>query len=159
MVTLEPRIRHIFRRPTQIGKLGLSTRPAPEDLPQTNRRPPWFGPKRTLLYYWARLTKGDIKVEDLPWATFGPDMVTYVAKKYGLAEHAQKPWVFYPVRWQDARMLFGPADVIESMIRPETRAVHMYNSRLVGLADKPPPKGSYLDLVCRRYGIQNTITV
>lgn len=129
------------------------------ELPQTNRRPPWYGPKRTLLYYWARLTKGDIKVEDLPWATFAPEMMTYVAKKYGIAEQAQKPWVFYPVKWQDARSLFGPADVIEKMIKPETRTVHMYNSQLSGLVNKPPPRGSYLDAVCRRYRIETSCNV
>ena len=80
------------------------------DLPQTNRRPPWYGPKRTLLYYWSRLTKGDIKVEDLPWGTFSSGMVTYLAKKHRVDVQAQSPAVFYPVRWKDARALFGPAE-------------------------------------------------
>jgi len=123
------------------------------DLPQTNRRPPWFGPKRTLRYYWQRLTKGDIRVQDLPWGTFSAGMVTYLAKKYGVADQAQKPSVFYPVRWKDAAALFGPAEFIEAMITPESRAVHMWYSRLVGLIDKPPPRGSYTDVICRRFGI------
>jgi hypothetical protein len=122
-------------------------------LPQTNRRPPWFGPKRTLLYYWARLSKGDIRVEDLPWGTFSSGMVTYVAKKYRIAEQAQKPEVFYPVRWKDAPALFGPASVIEEMITPETAAVHMWYSRLIRFIDRPPPPGSYVDVLCRKYGI------
>jgi hypothetical protein len=33
-------------------------------IPATNRRPPRFGPKRTLHYYWSRLRKGDIRVQD-----------------------------------------------------------------------------------------------
>ena len=123
------------------------------DIPQTNRRPPWYGPKSTLRYYWTRLTKGDVRVEDLPWGTFSSGMVTYIAKKYRVSDQAQKPEVFYPVRWKDARSLFGPAEIIEQMITPETRAVHMWYSRLVGLIDQAPPRGSYLDIVCRRYGI------
>jgi len=123
------------------------------ELPQTNRRPRWFGPVRTVHYYWARLTKGDVKVEDLPWAVFGPDMLTYVAKKYGMAKQAQKRPVFYPVRWQDARLLFAPADLIESMIKPETRAVHMHNAQLGSLKKTFPPEGSYIDLACRRHEI------
>jgi hypothetical protein len=123
-------------------------------LPRTNWRPPWFGPKRSLLYYWARLTKGDVRVEDLPWGTFSSGLVTYVAKKHGVAAQAQNPSVFYPVRWKDARLLFGPAAAIEESITPDTRAVHMWRSRLIGLAEKPPPRGSYLDVVCRRYGIE-----
>ena len=123
------------------------------DLPQTNRRPPWFGPRRSLYYYWNRLTKGDIEVQDLPWGTFSSGMVTYVAKKYGVANQAQKPWVFYPVRWKDGPALMGPAEKIEEMLRPETRAVHMWYSHLVRFVDKPPPRGSYLDIACRRYGV------
>jgi hypothetical protein len=124
------------------------------ELPRTNWRPPWFGPKRSLNYYWLRLTKGDVKVEDLPWGTFSSGLVTYVAKKNGVAHLAQRPSVFYPVRWKDARALFGPAETIERMIAPDTCAVHMWQSRLVDLADKPPPRGSYLDVACRRYGIE-----
>ena len=122
-------------------------------LPRTNRRPPWFGPKRTLLYYWTRVTKGDIRVEDLPWGTFSSGMVTYVANKYRVAEQAQKPEVFYPVRWKDAQALFGSANVIEKMITPETVAVHMWYSRLVNFIDKPPPPGSYIDVLCRKHSI------
>jgi len=123
------------------------------EIPRTNRRPPWFGPRRTLYYYWDRLTKGDIRVQDLPWGTFSSGMVTYVAKKHGVARQAQKPWIFYPVRWKDAAALMGPAEGIDEMIKPETRAVHMWYSRLVSFADKPPPPGSYVERACRRYGI------
>jgi hypothetical protein len=122
-------------------------------LPKTNWRPAWFGPKRTLLYYWSRLMNGDVRVEDLPWGTFGPGLVTYAAKKHGLAGRAQKSVVFYPVKYTDAHALFGAADVIERMITPETRAVHLWNARLTGLKSKPPPRGSYLEAVCAQYDI------
>ena len=124
------------------------------NIPQTNRRPPWYGPKRTALYYWARLTKGDVRVQDLPWGTFSSGMVTFLAKKHGVAEQAQSPAVFYPVRWKDARALFGPAEIIEKMITPKTHAVHMWYSRLIGLVDKPPPRDSFIDTLCKKYGIE-----
>lgn len=123
------------------------------NLPQTNRRPPWFGPRRSLHYYWKRLTKGDIRVQDLPWGTFSSGMVTYVAKKHGVEHLAQKPSVFYPVRWQDGPALMGPSEIIEGMLGPETRAVHMWYSHLARFVDKPPPPGSYLNAACRRYDI------
>jgi hypothetical protein len=126
------------------------------NIPQTNRRPPWYGPKSTLRYYWNRLTKGDIRVQDLPWGTFSAGMVTYLAKKHGVAEQAQGPAVFYPVRWKDARALFGPTELVDQMITPETRAVHMWYSRLVGLVDKPPPRDSFIDVLCRKYGIETS---
>jgi hypothetical protein len=81
-------------------------------------------------------------------------MVTYLAKKYGIADQAKKPSVFYPVKSSDARLLYGPAEVIEGMISADTCAVHMWNSALIGLSDKPPSPGSYIDVACRQYGIE-----
>ena len=123
------------------------------ELPQTNRRPPWFGPRRTLKYYWSRLTKGDIRVQDLPWGTFSSGLVTYAAKKHGVAAMAQRPSVFYPVRWKDGPALMGPAEIIEEMVRPDTCAVHMWYSHLARFVDKQPPRGSYIDVLCRRYDV------
>jgi hypothetical protein len=123
------------------------------EIPLSSRRPPWFGPKRSLAYFWKRVTTGPVKVEDLQWGTFGPLMVSYLAKKHKVVDQAQKPSVFYPVSWKVARSLYGPAHVIEELIAPETHAVHLYNSRLVGLSDRPPPPGSYIDVICRQHGI------
>ena len=127
------------------------------DIPRDNVRPPWFGPKRTLAYYWRRLTQGPITVSDMPWGTYSAGLVTYLAKKHGLTAHAEPPSTFFPVRWKDARMLYGPAREIEDMITSETLAVHMWNSRLVGLFDKPPPEGSYIAKMCDRYGIEPAV--
>lgn len=123
------------------------------NLPRNNVRPPWFGPKRSLQYFIARMRKGVVRVQDLPWGTYGPEMLTYLAKKHKIAERAQKPGVFYPVGWPDARRLYGPAEQIQAMIGPDTCAVHMYNGALFGLRDKKPPQGSYIELACRKYGI------
>ncbi|WP_257170831.1 hypothetical protein, partial [Bradyrhizobium sp. SRS-191] len=124
------------------------------ELPSDNVRPPWFGPRRSLQYYFARMTSSKgVRVQDLPWGTYGPEMLTYLAKKHKIAELAKEPSVFYPVGWRDARGLYGPAERIEAMIGPETCAVHMYNGALRELRDLKPPKGSYIDLACRKYGI------
>jgi hypothetical protein len=116
-------------------------------------RPPWYGPKRTVQYYWSRLRDGKISVEDMPWGTFGPEMVTYLAQKHGVASRAQRPDVFYPLHWRDARKLYGPAELVERLIQPETRAIHMWNGALYGLRDLPPPKGSFIANQCVRHDI------
>lgn len=125
-------------------------------IPQPNRCPPWFGPRRTLNFYWRRFREGRIELEDYPWGTFSSGLVTHVVKTNKLQRQAQPPEVFYPVRWKDARALYEPAALVEGMIRPETCAVHMWNSRLQGLKENPPAPGSYIDVACRRFGVDPT---
>lgn len=128
------------------------------NLPSDNICPPWFGPKRSLQYYIARMTrKKGVRVQDLPWGTYGPEMLTYLAKKHKIADLAKKPSVFYPVGWPDARRLYGPAERIEAMIGPDTHAVHLYNGTLAELRDQSPPKGSYIEVACRKYGINTAL--
>ncbi len=125
-------------------------------IPQPNRCPPWWGPRRTLEFYWRRFREGRIELEDYPWGTFSAGLVTHVVKRNKLQRHAQKPDIFYPVRWKDARSLYEPEAVVQAMITPETRAVHMWHSRLQGLRDNPPVAGSYIDVACRRFSIDPT---
>lgn len=125
-------------------------------IPQPNRRPPWYGPRNTVKFWWRRLREGRIELEDYPWGTFSAGLVTHVVKRNRLQRHAQPPDVFYPVRWKDARTVYEPAEVVEAMVTDRTRAVHLWHSRLQGLRDNPPPPGSYIDVMCRRFGIDTT---
>lgn len=126
-------------------------------IPRPNRRPPWWGPRNSLKFYWQRFRQGGMDLEDYPWGTFSAGLVTHVVKRNKLQAHAQKPEIFYPVRWKDARSVYEPAEVVEAMLTPETRAVHLWHSRLHGLRDNPPAPGSYIDLACKRFGIDPTI--
>lgn len=81
-------------------------------------------------------------------------MVTYLVKKHGLTEYAESPDVFYPVRWKDAESVFTqPAEVVETMLSPNTKAVHMWYSRLVPFLSEPPPAGSYIASACAKFGV------
>lgn len=122
-------------------------------IPEPNRRPPWFGPKRTMEFYWRRITKGHIGLEDMPWGTYSSGLVTHCVKKNRLESSVLPPSVFYPLRWKDARSLYGPAENVEALLSDDTRAVHMWHSRLDGLKDAPPASNSYIDKMCRRYGV------
>lgn len=124
------------------------------EIPATNRCPPWFGPKRTLFYYWNRIRRGDVKVQDLPWGTYSAGMVTYLVKKHRLLDAVQPPDVFYPLRWKDASSIFTqPAEFTEKVITDRTVAVHLWYSRLVDFVGAPPPSGSYIAKICAAYGI------
>lgn len=123
------------------------------NIPETNWRPPFFGPKRTAKFYWQRLTRGEVKLEDLPWGAAGPEMITYLAKKYDLQRFAQPQSVFYPIPYDRAQDVFAHADTVRRRLSPETRAIHLWHSRLKELAKRPPPPGSYIAEACREYGI------
>jgi hypothetical protein len=105
------------------------------------------------MFYWRRLTRGDIKPENLPWGSFGPAIITYFAKKHGAAALAQSQPVFYPVSYDDSDALFSARERVEEMIKPETRVVHMWHSKLKGHVGRIP-RGSYLDVICRKHGIE-----
>jgi hypothetical protein len=123
------------------------------ELPKPNARPPWFGPKRTILFYLDRLKRGRIGLEDMPWGTYSSGLVTYLVKKHRLNQYALPPDVFYPVRWKDARALYGPAEEIEAMLTERTVGVHLWHSRLGELKLSPPPAGSYVQKVAEQFGI------
>ena len=127
-----------------------------KEIPQPNRRPPWYGPKRSLLFYWSLLKNGGMELEDYPWGTFSAGLVTHVVKRNKLSKYASAPEVFYPVRWKDARTVYEPAEVVEAMLTEETRTVHLWHSRLQGLRDAPPPEGSFIDKMCKRFDVDPT---
>lgn len=123
-------------------------------LPKPNARPPWFGPKRSMLFYLRRLKEGHIGFEDMPWGTYSAGLVTYLVKKHSLNSAVLPPSAFYPVTWADARTLYGPSGVVEQVILPETIAVHLWHSRLGDLRNKPPPEKSYVGTIANRLGVE-----
>jgi len=123
-----------------------------------NIRPPWYGPKRTLLYYSRRIKNGPIKIEDLPWGTFGPQLVTYAARKSGTQHYAQEQSVFYPVAYDQVGLFLEPADRARDKVeRENTVAIHLYRSALVRLLKTSAlPTTSYLADACKRLGVTST---
>lgn len=125
-------------------------------IPQPNRRPPWYGPRRSLQFYWSRFRNGGMELEDYPWGTFSAGLVTHVVKSNDLTRYAQAPDVFYPIRWADARKVYGPAEEVEALLSDETRTVHLWHSRLQGLRDEPPPSGSYIAKMCEHFEVDTS---
>jgi hypothetical protein len=127
-------------------------------LMQPNVRPPWYGPKRTLLYYGRKIMNGPIKIEDLPWGTFGPQLVTYAARKSGCYRVAQQQSVFYPVAYDRVGLFLEPADKARQKIEHGgTVAIHLYRSAIERLLKTgAPPVGSYLADACKKLGVTST---
>jgi hypothetical protein len=123
------------------------------DVPHANWRPPFYGPRKTAIFYWRRLTEGDIRPENYRWGTFGPMFLTYLAKKYGVARRAMERFVFYPVRHRHVELLYAPPEFVKAELTKETRTVHLWRSVLNREAKASPPRGSYLEAICRRHDL------
>lgn len=119
-----------------------------------NVRPPWFGPRRSLNFYWRRWREGYLGLEDMPWGTYSAGLVTHIVKTRHLERYVCRPDVFYPVRWGEARLIYADAAVVEEKIEPDTRTVHMWHSRLGELKSVPPPPHSWIGVQCARHGIE-----
>lgn len=123
-------------------------------LTKPNVRPPWFGPRRSLQFYLKRWRLGYLGLEDLPWGTYAAGLVTHIVKTRGLEPFVDAPDVYYPVRWGEARMVYGDADVVNAKITPQTRTVHLWHSRLGELISSPPAPGSWMAQECKRFDVE-----
>jgi hypothetical protein len=121
-------------------------------IPQINWRPPFYGPRKAALYYWDRLTKRDVRPQDYRWGTFGPSILTYLARKYGVAGRAKARSVFYPAMHFQVELFLRAPELIESLLTADTRTVHLWQSVLRRKTSVVPP-GSYLESALRRHGI------
>ncbi len=126
------------------------------DIPHVNWRPPFYGPRKTAIFYWRRLTEGDIRPEDYRWGTFGPMFLTYLARKYGVARRAKERSVFYPVAHHHWKLLCGPPESVKATLTKETRTVHLWRSVLIRAMGPSPPPGSYLEAICRDLNVTLT---
>jgi hypothetical protein len=126
------------------------------DIPHMNWRPPFYGPRKTAIFYWRRLTEGDMRPENYRWGTFGPMFLTYLAKKYGVAKRAKERSVFYPVSHHHWKLLCGSPELVKATLTKETRTVHLWRSVLSRKVGDTPPSGSYLESICRDHSLTLT---
>jgi hypothetical protein len=128
------------------------------ELMRPNVRPPWFGPRRSLNFYIERWRRGHVGLEDFEWGTYSVGLVTHIVRKRRLERFVHAPETFYPISWSEARLIFGDPEIVNAKISSNTRAVHMWNSRIADLKTSPPPSGSWIALQCEHYGLDCSTT-
>ena len=91
-------------------------------------------PNRMLPYddLGTRLTKLKRRLkglgrESVRWGDTGPYGLTSAARHLGYTEHALPKWHFYPIRYEDHRVLFQSPPPGENMTFADSRAVHLWN--------------------------------
>ena len=109
---------------------------------------PW-GKKRQRRLEWLRGAAPPLPLEELPWGTIGPNALTYYARQHGIAHLASPIDRFYPLHWDQVKLLFDPALPLKALTTPRTDAIHLYNSKLAPFAGNGMPTGSPLWQICQ----------
>jgi hypothetical protein len=89
--------------------------------------------------------EGRLDFSELKWGLVGgPEAFTRLAAKHALTCFAEPEPVFYPVHWRRADWLLDPERPLESVVRPETVAIHLWNEVIRKYKNDPAPEGSFL---------------
>lgn len=105
--------------------------------------PPWLAWRPRLAAHLHRFVTGRTDLSRMPWGSAGPEALTWLARRHGVADRALPASRFYPVHWTDAAWLLDPARPLESVVRPDTVAVHLWNERLRKFDLAAAPEGSF----------------
>ncbi len=119
----------------------------------SGRVPPWLPFHRAPGAYLLQALGRPILPSGLPHGTFGPKSITALAERHGLIGLAQPEDVFYPVHPRMAERLWDPAFPLASVVTDRTLTVHLWNEKLRQLKHMPPPEGSIMFELVRRYRV------
>jgi hypothetical protein len=120
--------------------------------PFSGRTPRWLPKPAYWLSKMRERVTGAAHVGSMPWGTTGPSALTAAASKEGLLSHALPPSVFYPAPWEKAAWITDPAQSLDEWVTDATVALHLWNERIKGFKNAPPPKGSFLERLHREGG-------
>lgn len=134
--------------PALLKSMALMTDPAPV--------PPFFDRAERDRLDALRKEGRTWGFENLTWGASGPMLLNHYLQETGEIEHALPPDVLYPGPRAFRRPLLRVPPQLDRLEMPETLSVHIFGKTkrfLLMEHDGLPPKGSYLDLICRRHGI------
>jgi Alpha 1,4-glycosyltransferase conserved region len=120
---------------------------------RANIVPAWLSLKRKAPFFWKRATGQTFGPRDLPWGSFGPRALTYLALKHGLEREALPRRTLYPVPLRDAQRIFDSDYSVADDLLSESIAVHLWNERLKFTKDRVPAPGSLLDTWFQKFGV------
>jgi hypothetical protein len=114
------------------------------DLFEERRVPDWLSRREKWKARWRRLVTGRTGLSEMPWGSLGPNAMSVLVKRFGLAHHAQPADVFYPVHWRDADWIRRPDAELRAIMTGRTAAIHLWNERIKHFKEEPAPEGSFL---------------
>lgn len=117
--------------------------------------PAWWGNKQK-----RRMDKLDpalplaVRIYQTERTAFGPQAFTHFAQITGDIDKAMPPETLYPVPFQLNDVFYDPHSNVEGHFTDRTLSVHIYtNGTRPWWRKNPPLKGSYMDRMCEKLGI------
>ncbi|WEK06581.1 MAG: hypothetical protein P0Y65_10160 [Candidatus Devosia phytovorans] len=117
---------------------------------------PYLPPMRRLEVAARRLFGDPLLPENMQYGATGPMALTHYVRQRGLWDQVQPASVFYPIPYEAIPALMQPGSSVDTAIRPETLAIHLWRSQFTnrGRGDMPPPPpGSAMAELCAREGV------
>lgn len=122
--------------------------------------PPWVSPRQRREMQERAAADPDATVQDMAWGTYGPQALTYFAQTTGEIVNAQAPAAFFPVAFQDRKVLIQPdkRDMLDALFRRQrSMCVHLYSRWMrKACARRPggfPPQQSWIGQWCEAHGV------
>ncbi|WP_292896674.1 hypothetical protein [Nitratireductor sp.] len=118
--------------------------------------PPWTRTRDVVRLRLAHHLLGKtISPAALPWGSFGPKAITYLARKHGVFDLAAPRDVFYPIDFREAPILYDAHRNLDEFCTERTKTVHLWNEvlRSAGLKSQRPPSGSPLATLLQRFNV------
>jgi hypothetical protein len=125
--------------------------------------PPWARPQRQDELRRLKDAGEGVHMSLMPWGICGPEALHFFAHETGEIEHAFEGPVLYPVPFGSTRS-FHRAHLkkgVLAAITDETVSVHFYGRRfrnIFALTNGIPPEGSYADDLCKKHGLDPSLT-
>ena len=125
--------------------------------------PPWAPAKRQDELRRLKEAGNGVHMSLMPWGICGPEALHFFAHQSGEVEHAFDGPVLYPVPFSATRSFHRPhlKKAVCEAITDETISVHFYGRRfrnIFALSDGLPLEGSYADDICRKHGVDPSLT-
>lgn len=120
-------------------------------------QPAFVKPSLRAEYRDAAKAGTPVHVADMPWGTWGPNMLSWFVGKHKLREQVQPLEAFYPVIFPQRTKFLRRAEVVDSALTPDTTALHFWASNKAEIGARfggYPPPGSWFAHAVDRHGIR-----
>lgn len=109
--------------------------------------PPWISQNKQLKDRF-RLAIGLGKhVSRRPWGVFGPTLLTYYIDELGLSEKAAPIDAYYPLHFEQVRMLWDEGKSVRDLITGNTCGLHLWNAYLDKFSQPIKPNTPLYEIV------------